>query len=72
MHLILFVALAAAGGIIVGAIFSSWLGKEKTATEADLKSWRVRLAAAAEADAASAKVEMKKIVTEIETSLKKV
>ena len=72
MHLILFVALAAAGGIIVGAIFASWIGKEKTATEADLKSWRTRLATAATADEAKAKLEMKNVATEIETALKKV
>jgi uncharacterized membrane protein len=72
MHLVLFVTIASIGGIAVGVIFSAWFMKEKTATVADLTSWRARLASAATADEAKAKLEMKNVVTEIETALKKV
>jgi hypothetical protein len=71
MHLFIFVALALFGGVGIGFIGSSWISKEEVVAKTDLTSWRARLASAATADEAKAKLEMKNIVTEIETKLKK-
>lgn len=68
IHIIL-IAVAAVGGIAVGASSRSLLAREEVASKAELAKWALSLRVAFDADVATAKNALKGVIAAIEKKL---